>query len=339
MTQDANAENGFVDRDEQDLGGWAQYDYRPNDEHLVSAFAYYYGDEFDMNDMGFLKRNDWLRLVFMYQRDYTSHPDSDWLRSSYWRIKPSYEENNDGFTLQSSVDLSYFWKLENTQEYSLQAHIEVEDPWDDRITRGNGLVRLDPQHSFEAKFLNRRGGDLTFSLAYVAENKGTDKLGHELIFEPQWYVADRVTISAEASYQDNSEWLLWDFDTQQLATYDADVFDVNLRLDVYPSSRQEVRVKLQLVAARADAISGQQIGSDGRLSPSNVPVSDFSLSDTALQIRYRYQLAPLSDIFLVYERGGFYEDDRNESSPGDLFDRAWKDVTGQRVLAKIRYRF
>jgi hypothetical protein len=339
VEQKANLSNGGLERDEQDVGGWGQVEYRPNDEHLWNAVVYYYGDEYDMNDMGFLRRNDWMRVVAEYQRDYISHPDSVRLRSSYWKIKPAYEENNAGDILQGSVDLTAFWKMESTREYSLQAHIEVTDPWDDRITRGNGIVKLDPQHSFEAKYLNPRGKDFTYTLAYIAENKGTDKLAHELVFNPQWYLADRVTLSGEASYTLIDEWLLWDFNTQQLATYEADVYDLNLRLDWYPNTRQEVRIKFQWIGAQADAIAGQTIGADGRITPSGAPVDDFSLSDTAVQVRYRYQLAPLSDIFLVYERGGFWSEGENEVSPGKLLSNAWDNVTRQRVLAKIRYRF
>ncbi|MFT4519060.1 MAG: hypothetical protein ACI9JM_001451 [Halioglobus sp.] len=339
VQQDANIANNNLDRDDKDWAGWGEVEYRPDDEHLWQSLIYYYGDEFDMNDMGFLKRNDWMRVVGLYQRDYTSHPDSKALRSSYWRIKLAEEENNAGDVLQGAVELTYLWKMETTQEYSLQANIEVVDPWDDRITRGNGIVKLDPQHAFKATYLNSRGGDFNYTLAYEAANRGTDKPGHEFIFNPSWYVHDRVTLSSELSYSWIEEWLLWDSDTSQLATYEADVYDMNLRLDWYPDTRQEIRVKLQWIAAQADALAGQGIGADGRITPSGSPVDDFSVSDTAIQIRYRYQLAPLSDIFLVYERGGFWDENDNEASNGKLFRNAWDDVTRQRVLAKIRYRF
>lgn len=344
VQQDANAVNKGVDRDEQDWGGWFEVEHRPADEHLWQGLVYYYGDAFDMNDMGFLRRNDWMRVVGLYQRDYTSHPDSAALRSSYWRVKAATEENNAGDVLQRVIELTLFWKMETTQEYTLQGNFEVVDPYDDRITRGNGIVRIDPQHAAKATYLNSRGGDFNYTLAYEVGNRGTDKFAHEFIFNPSWYVHDRITLSGEASYTKIDEWLLWDSDTTQLATYEADVFDVNLRLDWYPSSRQEVRVKMQWVGAQADALSGQGIGPDGRITPSGLPVEDFNVSDTALQIRYRYQLAPLSDIFLVYERGGLWDEsaDANghqSSGAGDLFSNAWGDVTRERLLAKIRYRF
>lgn len=339
VQQRANLANNNQQRDEQDWAGWAEVEHRPGDEHLWQALIYYYGDDFDMNDMGFLRRNDWMRVVGLYQRDYLNRPDSKALRSSYWRLKLAQEENNAGDVLQRAIEMTLFWKLETTQEYTLQANIEVADPYDDRITRGNGIVRIEPQHGLKATYLNSRGGDLNYSLAYEAGNRGTDKFAHELFFNPSWYVHDRVTLSGEASYGWIEEWLLWDADTAQLATYEANVFDVNLRLDWYPDSKQEVRIKLQWIGAQADAISAQAIGADGRLFASAAPVDDFNVSDAALQVRYRYQLAPLSDIFLVYERGGFWNENDDHVGTGQLFSNAWEDVTRERVLAKIRYRF
>jgi hypothetical protein len=68
-------------------------------------------------------------------------------------------------------------------------------------------------------------------------------------------------------------------------------------------------------------------------------VDDFSASDTALQIRYRYQLAPLSDIYLVYTRGGMFRDDENAVGIGNMWRDAWDDKNAEQILAKIRYRF
>ena len=148
-----------------------------------------------------------------------------------------------------------------------------------------------------------------------------------------------MTLSGSVAYTWFEEWLLWDFRSQQLVTYESDLYDFDVKLDWYPDSRQEVRVKFQWVGVKSDALQGYGLDGDGRLNPSDVPVEDFSLSDTAVQVRYRYELAPLSEIFLVYTRGGFQESEDTGDSPGQLWRNAWDNVTAERVLAKIRYRF
>jgi hypothetical protein len=86
-------------------------------------------------------------------------------------------------------------------------------------------------------------------------------------------------------------------------------------------------------------INSYQLSDNGNLSTSITTSSNFSVSDTAFQIRYRYQLAPLSDIFFVYSRGGFYGTQDGDEGPKNLLDEGWKGVQVESVIAKIRYRF
>ncbi|MCZ6831309.1 MAG: DUF5916 domain-containing protein [Gammaproteobacteria bacterium] len=336
--QDANSFNGQQHLDAQDFGGWTEWNYSPSDEWRYKFFGYYYGDEFDMNDMGFLKRNDWLRLATEVRHDVNAYPQDSAQRSGWYQATLAYEENNAGDRLQSGIDLQRYWVFRSTREFSIAAHLE-NSSYDDLITRGNGLLKMDAQQSFRVKYLNPRGKRFTFELLYVPETKGTDKFSHEFRFSPQYYITDKVTVSGSVAYTWFEEWLLWDFRSEQLVTYESDLYDFDLKLDWYPDSRQEVRVKFQWVGVKSDALLGYGLDGDGRLDPSDVPVEDFSLSDTALQIRYRYELAPLSDIYLVYTRGGFWESEDTGASPGKMWQNAWDNITAERVLAKIRYRF
>ena len=75
------------------------------------------------------------------------------------------------------------------------------------------------------------------------------------------------------------------------------------------------------------------------MTPSSAAVDDFSVGDVGLQVRYRYQIAPLSDFYLVYTRGGFWNDPQADAGFGDLWSNAWDNVTSESILAKVRYRF
>ncbi|HBN16372.1 MAG TPA: hypothetical protein DD407_15140, partial [Pseudohongiella sp.] len=55
------------------------------------------------------------------------------------------------------------------------------------------------------------------------------------------------------------------------------------------------------------------------------------------QARYRWEIAPLSDLFVVYTRGG--------NVPGGLFDEytgllseSWQDPVVDTLVVKLRYR-
>jgi hypothetical protein len=339
IDQQANRANQHRDVDDQDGGGWTEVDYAPDDENQFTMYLLWYGEDFDMNDMGYLKRNDWFRQSFQYRRDNNRFPEDSSLLRSYWRIKPQSEQNYDGDLLKGGVEMQYFFGFRDTRELNFQAYLEVTDRDDDRITRGNGVARLDPQHSFFASYLSPRASAFNWGVTYVAETKGTDKFAHEFDFNPELFVTETLTLRANLSYTWFDEWLLWDFRSEQLATYQTDLYEVGLNLDWYPSQRQEVRVKFQWAGVSAEAREGFALGNNGKLTASGVPVDDFSVADTGLQIRYRYRIAPLSDFFLVYSRGGYFGDDRQTNDFSDLWSNAWDEVTGESILAKIRYRF
>ena len=67
-----------------------------------------------------------------------------------------------------------------------------------------------------------------------------------------------------------------------------------------------------------------------------IAADNFARSATRFQIRYRYELAPLSNIYLVYSRDGF-----SSASLGDdswqVFSQDWRNRTAESLVAKIRY--
>ena len=71
---------------------------------------------------------------------------------------------------------------------------------------------------------------------------------------------------------------------------------------------------------------------------SNDPISDFSLRNLGFQIRYRYELAPLSNLYIAYVRGGFGFDEFSQNVGGLLGDAFHLRDTEQ-LLVKLSYRF
>ena len=153
------------------------------------------------------------------------------------------------------------------------------------------------------------------------------------------YINEAVTVGGNINYKRLQQWLIWDADIGQLASFDADHYGIDIRLDWYPSSRQEVRLKFQWIGIDASVIDSFDLDDRGKLFSSAIESSSFSLSDTALQIRYRYEIAPLSNIFLVYSRGGYYGSNHGDEGINSLLDAGWNDRTVESVMAKIRYRF
>ena len=63
---------------------------------------------------------------------------------------------------------------------------------------------------------------------------------------------------------------------------------------------------------------------------------DFIISRMTFQARYRWEIAPLSDLFVVYTRGSnipgtMYED------YGSLLSEAWSEPIVDTIVVKLRY--
>ena len=338
VQQQGNSANSQESVDDRDFAGWASWSFAPNDEWYHSVYLSHYGDNFDMNDMGYMKRNDFREFSGSTRHDRLEYEADSNILSSTTLFEYGYRENIQGDRLELRADLDHTWTYKSTRKLGLKAGTSAAS-WDDRLTRGNGLLAKPARYWLETRYTSPRGNDLTFNidanLAYDEIEKATLRLG----FSAQIYLSETVTLGTDLSYQRLQEWLIWDFDTAQLAGFEADRFNADLRFDWYPSARQEVRLKFQWVGIDAQQVDSYQLNRDGTLGLSTSSAADFSLSDTALQVRYRYQLAPLSDIFLVYSRGGYFTSDDGDEGSRTLLREGWDGVQVESIIAKIRYRF
>ena len=81
--------------------------------------------------------------------------------------------------------------------------------------------------------------------------------------------------------------------------------------------------------------------------PDSVPFDgDFGLSQLTAQLRYRWEIAPLSDLFIVYTRGSDLVTLRDPAGGDDdfvdfddLFNDALSEPLVDQVVIKLRYRF
>jgi len=81
-----------------------------------------------------------------------------------------------------------------------------------------------------------------------------------------------------------------------------------------------------------------RVAADGTPVASDEPVSDFSLRNLGFQIRYRYELAPLSNLYIAYVRGGF-DSQAFAQDVGPLLGDAFSLRDSEQLLVKLSYRF
>jgi hypothetical protein len=104
------------------------------------------------------------------------------------------------------------------------------------------------------------------------------------------------------------------------------------------ASRHELRLKLQAIGVNADLRQGYRVDPAGRALMTNEPIDDFSVRTLGVQLRYRYEIAPLSYLYVVYGRGGYQQEPVSEDSAGLVRD-SFSLRDDEQLLVKFSYRF
>ncbi len=308
-------------------GGWRQ-----------QWLAMHFNDSLQINDFGYLSRNNLNYFNWEVQRRFTDFPAESRYSSKNWRFRISGTDNDHGLRLQRQFRMSRQSQLRNgSGEY---AQINVNGAgYDDRLTRGNGDLYLPPSFNAHVDFQRPRKGDWAFNgylNAFSGGVSGNRKVGYAVGFEPTYFISDAFSVFAEVSYDDTPDWLLWQ-GGNLIGSFDEHALELDAGVNWTIGSKQEVRVKLQALGLDAKLEQGYRVV-DGRAVAVNDPVDSFSLNNLGFQIRYRYELAPLSYLFVVYGRGGFDQNPFSEES-GNLLRDSFRLRDDEQLLVKLSYRF
>ena len=169
---------------------------------------------------------------------------------------------------------------------------------------------------------------------------GNHKLGGALWYGATYFVNDAFSLNAGASMLLRPDWLVWQGPAtgDLVGAFDGKEAKLLAGLDWSIDARQELRVKLQAIGIDARVRNAWRFDPAGNAVAAADTVNDFSVRNLAFQIRYRYELAPLSYLYVVYGRGGF-----DRSSIADGVDEALLDSfdlrDDEQLLVKLSYRF
>ncbi len=321
-----------------DYAGWLDWFYAPNKnwEHKITAV--HYGKNFDMNDMGFMLRNNYNSVFGSTSFVETQFGERSNLLSTETRFSFAYEENLNNQRLLQRFYLKKSWNFLSTRIVSSQLWANTES-WNDLETRGNGIFKQPENVGGGVSFSGLRGGSIFHDGGLSISHNKIDGVTKSISYDPKIYLSKTTQFTLGLKYEITDSELIWNSGNQILSTFDTSKYITNIRFDWYPTETQELRFKLQWTSVSADAIESFDIKSNGNLFVSSHSPTDFSRSNSGIQIRYRYKIAPLSEIFFVFSRGGDYTSSFAHESLGRLLNRGFANRDNEGIQLKIRYRF
>lgn len=329
----------LVHSDLEDVGGGngatADFTFTPRQGLKHQLQMAWFDDRINVNDLGFQIRNDnrdvWYRM--------------QWVKSGLSRVRDfkltpflRYEENGEGYRTNNAIASGYEVTLNNLHTISGIA-AWFPERYDDRNSFGNGTFTVAERINFEVEYSTDTSLPVSLSAeaAYRGEFTGGRTLEGE--FGINWRPRDNVNVSLEATYQDRDDWLLHQ-EGRNFTTFLAEQWEPQLSVEFFPTAMQQFRVSLQWIGLRAEEHEFFELPEDDtdlvQVDKPPGPTDDFSISQLNFQVRYRWQIAPLSDLFIVYTKGDNRR--RGLSDFESLFRDSWAEPLGDLLVIKLRYR-
>lgn len=303
----------------------------------------YMDEDVNFNDLGFLRRNNYgrFRYVMLYNRPRVN----DFISNYRTTLSVIQQYNVDRGQINDSAVL---WRssMELPGRNTLRAGFGYLPPrYEDRDSRGNGAYRVEAGGWWEAALSTdaNRMFSYTASVSAIREHIGdwSQSFGAGVTIRP----IDAVSLDLDISYRNRNGWLVHQGD-RNFGRFEANEWQPSFDINWFIAPGHQLRWNLQWAGVRATDTGFYEIPvDDGKLvAVERIEDSyDFNVGLLTTQLRYRWEIAPLTDFFLVYNRGNSLrnalESSADEIELNDLLSDSFNEPVIDTFVAKLRYRF
>ncbi|HJU08389.1 MAG TPA: DUF5916 domain-containing protein [Rhodanobacteraceae bacterium] len=346
LTIAANAVGTNIDqsgRTTRGLGATFIADYDMGNGWRQQWLGMHFDDKFQVNDFGYLERNNFDYAHWELQKRVTDLPADSRYASHDWHFRIDGVDNDDRhLTLRRQFRITRNSDLRDGSNELAQININSAG-WDDLLTRGHNALYLPPSINTHWERTSPRQGHWAYKTQvefYTGGLSGNHEIGYDVKFIPTYFISDNFSLYAGPYYEHTPDWLIWQHDNL-IGRYNEHTLELDSGFDWYIGARSELRLKLQAIGLDARIRGAYEVAANGTAIPSTEPVDDFRLRQLGLQLRYRYELAPLSYLYVVYGRGGYALDDVPGVASGapSQLGSAFSLRDDEQILVKLDYRF
>lgn len=216
--------------------------------------------------------------------------------------------------------------------------------YDDQNSFGNGTFTAAERNNFSLSYQTNTARLVSYQFGFNTTGEFTGGESKGVNSAITWRPQDNIALAAEIAYDDRDLWLLHQ-ERQNFTGFQAEQWRFDMSFDYFLTARQQLSMALQWVGI--EALEDRFYTLPANLSTNRHdlvrgskpagPTDSFGLSQLNFQLRYRWQIAPLSDLFVVYTKG-----DNRRSAVMDfdeMLQNSWDNPLGSQLTVKLRYRF
>ena len=319
-------------------------------ERLFTLFFLNYLDEdFNINDMGYLEQygNTYLGGVLTYNLP-NNNPNSAISQQTYF-LQIGYGRSTQGYGGGTGFNLKYELSFKDSSRLEMECkcslirgkdYVETrnyaESPYIESLGDNELILNYSTQRTgmFQHRF---KVGYLTGGYESISKSFDLREEGHTLGYSFSVKFSENLKIFVSPiEYQRQSNWNIWKKENL-FAYYDKEMISSGLNIDWFIGDRQEIRVKGKIYGIKGKRPRPYRVNVNGYLGSSEDEINSLELSETAFQVRYKYQFAPLSDLYIVYTRGGKYSNLQTNQFE-KIYSGAWSNQNLDKFIIKLRYK-
>ena len=332
VASDANDEMGY--------GMWSDLSWNPKRGSTHKLTIDTFDDTLDISDLGFLRRNDTTLARYTYFNTRSQNLPASMQRWSRGLFAGA-GANGEGDLGRSYVGHYNALTFSNNSEFRADLNW-IPAHYDDRNARGNGTYKTENGYVGVLSYGtdSSRKFSTSLQIGVRTEDTGDPSLLADWGFT--WNPIDRFTLDMDLRWKKRNNWVIW-VEDRDLTAFDAIELTPSMSMDFFITAKQQLRMTLQWAGINADESEFYSVP----LQPGELlertkdplsPSDDFTISRLTAQLRYRWEIGPLSDLFVVYTRGSNLAN-RIDEDFDVLLQDAFDDPIIDTLIVKLRYRF
>ena len=318
-------------------GAFFDLNFRPERGVQHSFTGTFFDDKLNINDVGYVQRNDHMMLDYRLS---VTQSGLEKYRSLTRSMNVINQWNTDG----RPVRLGLFFGQNMTfhDNTSLNLNFRYFPPRvDDRLSRGNGTYKIPHRLAYDFSWQSDRSRPVSFSIGAGNGQEDLRRSNINYSVGIDWQPNDRFSTELNVRYRDRESWLVHQ-GGDRMTSFRANEWSPQWNVNYFINSKQQFRLAVQWTGIKAHEDKFYRIDQTDvrhlvRTAKPDLTPDDFTVSRMSFQARYRWEIAPLSDLFVVYTRGSNLPTDLGSEFQDLLFD-AWSERISYTWVVKLRYR-
>ena len=338
----------FSEKDDDSRFGYrSQFNYQPSNFSYISGSILYFDENFQLNDFGYLRRADWIHIGLGGGLKQINFSKESPINQIDINVDFNYDADTNGNSNPIRIDQKNEITFKDTSKLKFDFGIKTSGK-NTTITRKNPdfpFVKIKKKKNITLDFeaVNYKFWTYDWRISFEKGDKynswNSDGYKREFYkIAGSYFPNDNLKINLQYRVRKENEWLIWTEDNK-FGLYDSEQDTVSIGLNWFSGNKHEIRLKSQFVALQADNPQSLISDNGGYLYESDDLIKPFTQGVVSFQVRYKYEIAPLSYLYLVYSKGGSSYDEDEDYSKSDIFNQPWNNPSDEVYSIKFRLKY